>query len=882
MEILLTVPGASDNQKSKFEVQIIPAAPESMFAESKLRPTKNSIRPKQQESDSIIPGPSPFYNASLQSDCHYSAYLQLLHSASKQSSGFKDSCILGRIWLRQRGFGSSVANGGFGHFEWATLSALLLRGGGSKGHGVLSPGYSSYQMFKAVIQFLATSNLLNRPQGYEIHDFIPPKSECPMFYDGPRGLNILYKMTSWSYSLLQEEAKISIDMLNESTFDYFESTFIVWTVQPLQKYDSLVRVLIPEHTGVEFSSDHRSRIGKFSDRIFEVLREGLTDRVQLIDIKSPEFSSWSVRSPCPTAPDAKSLLVGVTFDPANINRLVDHGPPAEEKKKAAKFQKFWGEKAELRRFKDGSILESLVWSAGSTYSIFQEIFTYLIKRHFNPEISSSLEFTGQKFEKALPGSGSSTKLFDALNQAFVNFEKTVRDLEGLPLQLRQLSTISPQLRYSSIDLPSFDPRRPLKSPADVLIQFEGSGRWPDDVAAIQRTKIAFLLKIGNLLEEADDTISARLGLENEAQPLQNCAFLDISYQSGAAFRVRIHNDREQTLLERSIKDKITDHKTREEAVPALSIYKRTFIQLPLHTQSILTHCTRFPLLSPAIRLTKMWFNHHMLSRHISDELIELLVAHIFLQPFPWRSPSSAMTGFLRTLFFISRWDWRIVPLIVDFTGTMTSKEVSSINTRLEAWRKIDPGMNRTVILAASNHDITGTAFTEHGPSKMVAARMTALARSACKLVKEKGFDLNPTSLFTASISDYDFIIHLSPNYVANFGRKDSIKHKFKNIEVQSEADSQLISYEPIQMYFEELESLYTAGIVFFDGSMTSSIIAGLWNPQTLSPRAFKVNIAFATEPVVDTEEEEIKLDKEAILSEIARLGGDMVSRIEVH
>jgi hypothetical protein len=32
------------------------------------------------------------------------------------------------------------------------------------------------------------------------------------------------------------------------------------------------------------------------------------------------------------------------------------------KEESASFQAFWGEKSELRRFKDGSILESLVWS----------------------------------------------------------------------------------------------------------------------------------------------------------------------------------------------------------------------------------------------------------------------------------------------------------------------------------------------------------------------------------------------------------------------------------------------------------------------------------------------------------------------------------------
>lgn len=593
--------------------------------------------------------PSPFYNASLQSDCNYESYLKIIHSCTKQAGGFREACILGRIWLRQRGFGSSIANGGFGNFEWAALSAVLLRGGGSKGHGLLSPGYSSYQMFKAVVKFLSTVDLAGKPVAYEAPDFVPSKSDHPMFYDGPRGQNILFKMTPWSYKLLREEAATSVDMLNDPIFDQFESTFIIRTAQPLQKYDCLVRVLVPAQPKTNFC-DHQPNMSGFSNHLFKVLREGLTDRVKLIDIKGADTTSWHTKSACPTTPEQSSLVVAILFDPANADRLVDHGPAAEEKKKAAKFQKFWGEKAELRRFKDGSILESVVWSPGSTYTIFQEIFTYLIKQHFGPDTSMNLTFRGEEFEKMLPAKGT-PNAFETLRQAFASFEKHIRGLEGLPLQLRQLSGISAQLRYSSIDAPIFNARQPLQRPADVLLQFEGSGRWPDDVVAIQRTKIAFLLKIGDLLQEFDDSITTSLGLEKEDKPLENCAFLDIVYESGASFRLRIHNDREQTLLDRQVKDKHFPQHTREEAASSLSTYNRMFIQLPLHAQSIATHCTRFPFLSSTIRLVKLWFDCHMLSKHISDELIELFAVRSFLQPYPWRAPSSAMAGFLGPSYY---------------------------------------------------------------------------------------------------------------------------------------------------------------------------------------------------------------------------------------
>lgn len=737
-------------------------------------------------------------------------------------------------------------------------------------------------MFKAVLQFLAAGDLAAKPIIFEAKDLTFSKSNTPMLFDGPRGLNILYKMTPWSYQLLRHEAKTSLAMLNDPTFDQFESTFMIKTSQNLQRFDSTIRVAYSPQTTNTMSCDHVSGYRRFSGKLYDVLYEGLMDRVGLIDIQEQELPSWSIKSACPAKQDPP-LQVSVVFDPANIDRLVDHGPPAEEKKKAAKFQKFWGEKAELRRFKDGSILESLVWSPGSAHTIFRDIVTYLVNRHLGRDSSASLVFIGEGFDKILPGSSTNSKHFDSLREAYRVFERKIRDLEELPLQLRQLSPVSPQLRYSSIDQPVFSSSHPMKVPADVLIQFEGSGRWPDDLVAIQRTKIAFLLKIGSLLH-VDRGTTTRVGLENEDVPLQNCAFLDVIYDSGMAFRLRIHNDREQTLLERQVKDKSSDHHAREAAVSALSVYKKTFIHLPLHTQSISTHCTRFPLLSPTIRLMKMWFDKHMLLGHVSEELVEILVARTFLQPYPWQAPSSVMTGFLRTLLFISRWDWRLSPLVVDFTGTMTTTEVDSINTRLEAWRKIDPSMNRTVIFAASNHDPTGTGFTDKGPSKMIASRMTALARSACKLVKEQGIKLEPRSLFATSTNDYDFVIHISPAFAGDQQRKGGSKTKFKNLELQEKTDLGLVGYQPVQLYIEELQRLYTSSIVFFHGAATGSSVGGLWNPQNDAPRAFKVNLEFATKVVgkEDGDSEKVVVDKSAILAEIARLGGDMVSRVEVH
>lgn len=866
---------ANDFFSSKCIIRIIPAAPEGVFPPTKIRLHKNAIRPSVllniSDGHDAKPVPTPFYNSTIQSETTYLQYLKLFQSTTKKVRGYKESCILGRIWLQQRGFGSSLAKGGFGTFEWAALTALLLQGGDAKGHGVLSPEYSSFQLFKALLQYLASTDLAARPFIFQATGIELSKSDSPVLFDGPRGLNILFKMSPSSYASICAESKLSLEMLNYDFTDQFEATFIMKKDISHYRFDSVIVLDAADLAAISSSPDHLDDQRRLSLKAYHILKEGLGDRVESIHITGTDGDSWSLSSSHSTS--RPSLLVGVVFNPSNIDRLVDLGPSADEKQKAVRFQKFWGEKAELRRFKDGSILESLVWS-GKEGSVFHEIVSYLTKRH----LKASPTFLGDGFSQLLLGSVGDEP-FKALKEAFRKLDQDIRALEELPLQLRSISPVGSQLRFSSVKTPLFTPQQHLRSPAEVMIQFEGSGRWPDDVIAIQRTKMAFLLKIGSLLEDSVDGLTTKVGLEHSDRPLANCGYVDVTYPSGAVFRLRIQNDREQALLERMIKDKSTENHSREEALAALSMFKQAQHQLPLVTQSIATHCTRFPLLSQTIRLVKMWFESHMLSEHIPEVVVELLVIRTFLQPYPWKAPSSAGTGFLRTLDFIARWDWRITPLVVDFSGTMTIKDVASASTRLEAWRKIDPAMNRVVLLVVTSHDATGTVFTDGSPSKMIAARMTALARSATALVKEKAKVVNPKLLFKTTKSNFDFIIHIAPTFSGSRrGTKQSKSALFKNIELQKTDEQVLVGYEPVRLFVSELQKLYGDSIVFLHDRISNNVICGLWNPQATA-RSFRVNLSYATRPIGNGDEE-VDIDKTAILSEISRLGGNMVSKVE--
>ena len=877
-------PGADNLEKSNCKIRIILAADKYLFPISKTLPTKNAVRFKIGEK-SDDNSPTPFYNATIRSECASVPYLKFLHATSIRSESFIGACILGSIWLRQR----SLRRGGFGPFEWACTLALLLQGGGHGGKPVLSNGYSSIQLFKATVQFLAVIDLIRYPVSIQATSIKIVNSHQPMLFDGVRGLNVLFKMTPWSYGLLKHEALCTSKVLSDQSSDHFDACFITRLQNSLFRFDSVI-ILSTPHPPLP----NRSQEAAISDRmacchdLYQILTKGLGDRSLLINLDPRPSPTWLPGLQMPKEKTEDDVTIGLLLNPEQVGRTIDRGPSAEDKEAAATFRRFWGEKAELRRFKDGNIQESLIWSTHvSSNTILRQIITYCIRRHIGDEVANSLKFVGDSLgHKLSPHPGYTSNFLTSYHpilEAFQGLENDIRGLEGLPLHVRQISAADPQLRFASVQVP-IPGTVSRNEPASICVQFEGSSRWPDDIAAVRRTKIAFLLKIGELLKEQNRRLIARVGLENTNNRLLETAFLDILYPSGALFRVRIHHERELNLLERTLKGEVQTVVGREEAALALSAYKRHFIQAPLHTQAVHTLSTRFPILSSSMRLMKTWRDSHLLSGHISDELIELLTICTFVNPYPWSVPGSVMTGFLRTLTLVARWDWRSEPLIVDFNGEMKSQDIDNINLRYEAWRKIDPAMNRVAMFLASNVDQSGIAWTESGPSKVVAARFTSLAKAACDLVVEQEMKLKLEELFLPSTVEYDFVIHLDPRFVEEGPKAGgTLSAPFKNLQIQASEDRTLVGVNPMQSFLDELRALYGSNVLFFYGESGGQVIGGLWNPQT-GPRPWKINWQYSTLPHLrpgsDAHEPQVTLNRRSTLNDISRLGYDLILWID--
>lgn len=620
---------------------------------------------------------------------------------------------------------------------------------------------------------------------------------------------------------------------------------------------------------------------------YTVLGTGFGDRVKLIYLQAHPMVAWNTKLSTPTFAETHEVTVGLLVNTEQVARVVDRGPSVEDKQAAASFRNFWGEKAELRRFKDGNILESLVWTeTGQTRSIMQQIVLYVTGRHISPNVAITAQFIADDFDRMLPAGRASNplSLFQPSMRAFENLSKHIRALEGLPLQIRQVSASCADLRYASIWSREENSAGAVRQPMDIIIQFEGSNRWPEDITSIQMTKMAFFLKLGDLLEVCIPGLTVRLGLENEDQKLLNSSFLDVIYPYATAFRLRIHHELELKYLERRLKDESLAPHEREEAASATASFKRTFIHSPTHTQAVSMLCTRFPVLSPSLRLMKLWISSHLLSAHTNEELIELLTIRTFVNPHPWAPPGSIRAALLRTLAFIAKWDWRSEPLIVDLGGFMKVEDIEAINTQFDAWRKIDPALNRVILFVASNLDPEGITWTQRSPSKVVAARLTHLAQAACRAVKDQDMNLDPEILFASSLADYDFVIHMSPKFQGQSKKKAS--SLFKNLHVEGAQHTTRIGYDPGELFVKELERIYGNNVVLFYSASSRNVVGGLWSPVT-EVRPWKVNLGYSTVPSGgdlsggEDAGPQVSVNKMAILHDIAKLGGEMIIKIDV-
>lgn len=471
------------------------------------------------------------------------------------------------------------------------------------------------------------------------------------------------------------------------------------------------------------------------------------------------------------APSPSGLTIGLIYNPSLATRVLDVGPSSNQTAETEAFRALWGEKAELRRFKDGSIAESIVWDIArpeEASRIPGRIVQYILSRYFGLDGDSDSDVkvlsTDQSWSSILqvPSTaregvsvpGAEKLGFRPVMESYEELYKLLKAIDDeLPLSILNVMPTSEMLRYSTPFIPHpIDLARHASAPAclkhlpaaDIILQFESSPRWPDDLSAIQKVKMALLEKLGALIESQLRGSRTSMVFDTQYSEIEDHISLEVLVPKGIAFRIRVYHEKEKSLLERSLEDQKPAFGTalptppRKMVLPALEKHLYRFAYAPKHHSGLAPLHHRYPSFSTASRLVKRWISAHMLSTQIPTEAIELLVAAVYLDPGALNAPSSGTTGFMRTIKKLVEWDWRsdpvIVPLYADREGGRAKFGAEQRRQVVELFAKRGPQTHRSWCIA-TEADLEGYRYTKD-ITRVIAARVNGLARATLQAVEE--------------------------------------------------------------------------------------------------------------------------------------------------
>ncbi|ORX82553.1 Nrap protein, partial [Anaeromyces robustus] len=922
---ILVLYGSGDNSefdfsKSSFCIRILPSISPSVFPIQRLAPTRNNVRPTVEMS--TLP-PTPLYNNIILTETAYVSHLNILHRYTKSCAAFKDACILAKVWLNQRDFNGR--NGRLSGFIFAMIMAWLIKCGGPDGSKKLGLSYSSFQLFKITIEFIATHDFVNKPiimtdnqepisSEFSVDSF-SSTNEIVMI-DMTGRVNLAANITKYAMLEIQNEAKLAIQNLTgEDSADKFDTLFLQ-KINPCLKYDNILRipplsVPAPLYT-VSAALDNPSACLHLKRKLPNLLAKALTDRITHICSFNPllpkgetSVSHWKINEKMPES--NQTIMIGINLDGNQSTRLVDYGPTAEDEVASKAFRELWGEKSELRRFKDGSILESVVWELNPNNNsnverslIISRMVSFILERHIGIKMISSIQSYARLFSTQLnsfliPFDSESTHTFKDAIAAFQDFSRELQNLDGLPLAIVSVQPCSPGLRYTSV----FEPQPIKNSPAlDVVITFEQTTRWPDDLKAIQIMKSALLLELSKELLKKEIIKDAIINVGNSQRKIEAVGYVDFVLESGYTFRCRIHQEREEVLLRRITDSKapqaIAKSNEYQECVRALSIIDNHFNHGPILSVKIQNLCLKFPSLSYTIRLVKRWLSAHLFSKyHISDSIVELICAKVYTNPSPWDTPNSGWAGFIHVLYLFAHYNFTEEPLIIpiELESLEPGAEAKQTQNELLYDKKMISTTSPSIpMVIATELDPEGRYWTgkaQDRPTKMIMKRLKYLSQAALIEIENiilKGHDSDLKKLFVTPKQDFDVIIKLDDSKIINYkenlyydvhqSNKNSKKIKYKNLEIDQEENYEFDQFNPINYYLYNLKKSFGNIAYFFYDQYGGDCIYVLWNKKAFGeiPQNWKINIKYSTMP----DSENVKPNVTAIMGEMQRLGQGFV------
>ncbi|KAJ3674070.1 hypothetical protein LUZ60_006062 [Juncus effusus] len=891
--------------EGSFSIRIIPTI-KGLFNVSKLSLERNNIRSFTQ--DGKIQA-TPNYNNSILEDLFLEENFEFVKKALHESHNLLEGLILLKVWARQR---SSIHTHDCinGHLLSVFVAFLTTQ-------KIINNSMTAGQIFRVVMKFIGVSNAWQKGiflqpaeqrniSKEDLNQYL--KTFSVFLFDVSGNFNLTFRITKEAFSELRDEAARTLNCINHTEKcknDGFDEIFMT-KVDFSAKFDSLFRINLkgnPKFLELGFCKDEEP--WRVLEREIQILlSKGLTDRSKLVRaFWSCVPSDWNIRDGFAKFQE-KPMQVGILLStPEKSHRKVDIGP--QNKALSKQFREFWGAKSEFKHFlRENITAESTAWECENweTHGIIKRIGAYLLNYHFGVG-SESVECAADEMDFCLKINGvdpiantrSLTDAFDKLSEKLKNLNNKNNE-NKIPLKISTVQPLHSAFRHSCVLPPFPNPlankkinlgekiKDPLKiatcvESMDVLIKLEGSNNWPLDPILIEKTKHSFLLQIGKSLKDLYCTAS-----EEEVN----------IHVLGYSFSLKmLHEKTLDSLSKPGINGKVKNNNTQNTQC----IDQELFIKSQ-HSGMINGLHGRFPIFGPVVRLAKRWISAHLFSDYFSEETIELLVAYLFLKPFPFHAPLSRISGFLRFLRLLANYDWAFAPLIVDINNDFTSQDETEIYedfmSRRKNFEEKSANENESFMYIATTYDKKSEAWTK--PNKPVVKRLAAYSKSSAELLS--GLIINGAPgpfnwecIFKTPLNNYDAVVilhsdklarphHLlfpsdppNGNKLITWGKPSKEFHSYQTLRGGTESSESLrerllVNFDPTNYFLRDLKREFPDKIKVWYDSIGGDAIGLTWNK----------NISKKREREEETEE---KVNFTGVLKEIGEIGKGFVKSVHL-
>ncbi|KAK6498559.1 hypothetical protein TWF481_011147 [Arthrobotrys musiformis] len=824
-------------------IRLIPAISADFFPLDKLSPDACRADRKNGE-------PTPMYNSSIMDDAYHLATSDILQRHGASTEGFKEATILGGVWLARLGFSSQLLEGGFGEREWALLQCYIMETATNRTVSRYAASSDPFQMFRSVLNLIANTQL-------------PTESNTPTLLQGQTEYNILFKMSRWSFLALRHHslAVVSLDKLGLSLRSQFQRIFgnpiyqifdiaLSFPVDPFQVVKTLPAICKRWNV--------RHHVNEYCYNLFS---KGLSDRFKIMTFSAPRPPAEKLGETA--KPEAGShllynLTVFITLDEKKCSRTLDYGPEVQDTAKTAEFREFWGAKAELRRFKDGRVMETVRWT--STTSPIEQILGFLYQKlMFSFQADRTVTFYGCESDINLESPPLVWPTGDFYETAVSEFEmisNTIRQVKDFPLGFRKISEASPALSLTSVEPPTPCTRH-LESPLECELELESSSMWPVDPEQRRRCEFGLLLKLRAELESNENFLTARVGITTMNGPSNTYCFLDLLTKRQYYFRFRLKSLPEVSSggIHGNLSPNLNwDTLNVELTTPRKNSYPRA---------SIVQRCRQHPYFPPTARLLKKWFQSHYLASFFDGDILELFVAIVFSPYSAVAIPSSTYCGFRRVMAHLSHWDWRRTPLEIDVLRPVPDDERARILKEFGTYQSTNRNSEAclSIVLSSEGGEVD---WVRHFVPRLVATRMTQLARETHLKLSDISTSLHSTFKPTVSFFDFVVILELKANPYKIQGRYSNM------VTVPKKFGARPVYRE----FVEELKAQIDEYVLLFPSS-DGLTIGGLW-------KSWNESDSLAAQSSAGPPVRSKIQNKAAIVGLIVELGRGLVNRIQIN